>query len=139
MVHQRDKHKERLGFPMQYKKVEGGYELTEVYSYMGLVKPTFTVVHKFYTIHTTGLIVIHVGYRWDGATGIPDNKYNIRASAVHDVYCQAMADKLLPMKRFRYLADYTFTDILIENGMWSYIALGHLLILRAYGLIRYGC
>ena len=42
---------------------------------------------------TCSEIYLYKGYRWDGNTYGPDCEKSLRASAVHDVWCQLMRDK----------------------------------------------
>ena len=121
----------------KYKKVKGGYVLTEGYYYMGKVKPEFMVKHNFFHIYRTGLVLIKKGYFWNGANLIKDSKKNLRASCVHDTYCQAMSLYILPMKRFRAKSDRVFSDICKQDGMNRFIAKLYYIGLRVYGIVRY--
>lgn len=40
----------------------------------------------------TGHVLLHPGYGWDGSSGAPDTIKCMRASALHDVWCQAMRE-----------------------------------------------
>ncbi|AFK66704.1 tail assembly chaperone [Colwellia phage 9A] len=119
-----------------HKKVKGGYELLEDYMYMGYVKPLFEIRHKYFTIFPNGLILIKKGYQWNGANVIKDTKQNLRASLVHDAYCQAMALKILPMS-YRLPSDRTYKKLCKSDGMNKYWAGTQFFFLRAYGLIKF--
>jgi hypothetical protein len=122
----------------KYKKVKGGYVLTEDYHYMGKVKPTFMVKHNFFQIYQTGLVIVKKGYFWNGANIVKDTKKNLRASCVHDAYCQALGWYLIPMKPYRQKSDETFSDICKEDGMSKFVAGLYYLGLRVYGLVAFG-
>jgi len=47
------------------------------------------------TLYVCGLLILHTGYEWDGATGVFDTVSNMRASAVHDAGCVLVRARLL--------------------------------------------
>jgi hypothetical protein len=58
------------------------------------------------------------GYTWDGATGAIDTHSIIKASCVHDIFCELINARLLPV-RFQKIA-----DILLVEKMrcyWEYL------------------
>ncbi len=124
---------------LKYKKVGNNYELTHNHFFRGKVKPYENIHHEYFSIVGNGWVLIHKGYQWNGANFIPDTKHNLRASCLHDVYCQAMgkSERLLPMT-FRPFSDITYRDICIEDGMLPFFANIQLLALRIYGVLRYG-
>lgn len=73
------------------------------------------VNHSYISLHN-GLLTVYQGYCWDGATGVPDNIDNLRASLFHDALYQLMRLGLLDRKH-RDVADRLFQKICLEDGM----------------------
>jgi len=63
-----------------------------------------------------GWLVILVGYMWDGATGVPNNPDNMRASLFHDALYELMQLGLLDRK-YRDVADKLLRELCLEDGM----------------------
>jgi len=55
-------------------------------------------------------------YSWDGASGVPDNPDNMRASCLHDALYQLMRLGLLDRK-YKDVADQLFRRICLQDGM----------------------
>lgn len=93
------------------------YQLIDEYVIQTDIHPKMDVIQPFYTIFTTGTIVIKAGYAWDGASGPAiDTRNFMRGSLVHDVGCQAVNDGILP-KHFRPKFDRLLRQICREDGM----------------------
>lgn len=73
-------------------------------------------IDKYVTLDS-GLLTIHAGYAWDGASGpVIDTANSIRATLVHDAVYQLMREMVLPY-RYRSYCDDLFHSILLEDGM----------------------
>jgi len=70
------------------------------------------------TLSTDGLMKVHDGYAWDGASGVIDSKTNIKASCGHDALYQLMRMKKLPHSEWPS-ADEDFCVWLKEAGAWD--------------------
>ncbi|HPS54033.1 MAG TPA: hypothetical protein PLP05_00400 [Sedimentisphaerales bacterium] len=63
-----------------------------------------------------GWLMVMAGYMWDGATGVPANPDNMRASLFHDALYELMQLGLLDRK-YRDVADQLLRKICLEDGM----------------------
>lgn len=103
--------------------VEGfKYQLAEDYT----VKTPITgsdIDDDYFRLLVDGTLLIRKGYAWDGASGPTfDTKSSMRASLVHDFFCQVMRDGRLPFT-FQKAVNDLFYAHCIEGGMWSWRAL----------------
>lgn len=78
--------------PIRYRKV-GSWnvleEMTKIYTDIMLPYPIKT---KYLELNTIGLLTIHEGYAWNGASGPTiDTPDTIRGSLYHDALCQLKA------------------------------------------------
>ena len=94
------------------------YQLTRNYSvFTGIMIPE-DVIYDYFTITSNGWLHIKKGYAWDGASGPTfDTKSSMRASAVHDCYCQASNDKRIDYKEFGPQFNKVFYEICLEDEM----------------------
>lgn len=77
------------------------------------------ITGEFYELLPSGMLIIKLGYAWDGASGpTVDTDDSMRGSLVHDVLCQMIRRGQLP-KSLLGLVNAVFHDILIEDGMWK--------------------
>lgn len=77
----------------------------------------------YFTLKENGYLRVKKGYAWDGASGPTfDTKSSMRASMVHDVFCQAMRDKRLSYERWQDTVNEFFEKQCIEDGMWEWRA-----------------
>lgn len=78
---------------------------------------------EYFALDEDGTLTIHHGYAWDGASGPTfDSKSSMRASLVHDVFCQVMRDKRLDFDRWQDTVNALFKAHCIEDGMWGWRA-----------------
>lgn len=118
-----------------YKK-EYDYRLKRNYIHQTHIIPPNEVIHPYFRIDMKGKLTAKKGYAWDGATGGIDTKDFMRGSLVHDIWCQAIAEGLLPQS-YRKLVDRLLYRILEEDGMsgirrlWIYNAI------RLYVIFKY--
>lgn len=96
------------------------YQFTRDYScYTGIMLP-HDIVRDFYTLTADGWCHIKKGYAWDGPSGPTlDTKDSLRASAIHDCYCQAAKDRLIDYDTFSPQYHQVFKDICLEDEMCS--------------------
>lgn len=88
---------------------------------------------RFISVVNDGDLVIHKGYAWDGASGpVPDTRWNMRASLVHDALYQLIRNKHLPVT-VRNDADLLFRQICIEDGVPRPIAWTYYQALKRFG------
>lgn len=103
-----------------YYKAGYKYQFTRDYScFTGILLPQ-DIIRDFYTLTANGWCHIKKGYAWDGASGPTfDTKDSMRASAIHDCYCQAAKDRLIDYKIVAPHYHKVFRDICVEDGMWG--------------------
>jgi len=113
---------ERIKYRSGYK-----HQLAETYATGVEIFPDRLVSGEFYALGSDGVLVVRVGYAWDGATGALDTPSFMRGSLVHDALYQMMGEGLLPLK-WRKQADKELRRICREDGMpwvraqWVYLA-----------------
>ena len=71
---------------------------------------------KFGFFNRKGILTIKAGFQWDGATGALDTPDIMKASCVHDWFCTAVDNKVLPVE-YRRKGDDLFERICLEEGM----------------------
>jgi hypothetical protein len=74
---------------------------------------------SFLNLDAQGNLTIYKGYAWDGASGIPDTRWNITASLVHDALYQLLRNGAL---KNREIADKEYRAQCIRAGMYKWIA-----------------
>ena len=95
------------------------YQLSEPYAMKLPFKPPVDIVTEWIELGRNGVLVIHQGYAWDGASGpARDTKTIMRGSLVHDALYQLMREGILPQK-YRELADKILYLICKQDGMWQ--------------------
>jgi len=101
---------------VKYRKLNGWkYELMSPLSvYVPELENVF-IDHPFGKIEG-GSITVEKGYAWDGATGIPDNPDNMRASLFHDFLYQLMREGSLD-RSHRDIADQLCKRLCLADGM----------------------
>lgn len=75
---------------LKYKKIdhpEYKYELIEDYVIRTPIKGRH-ISQKYFELFRIGLLRLHKGYRWDGATCFPDFDWIVLPSAIHDCFYQ---------------------------------------------------
>lgn len=94
------------------------YQLYETYAVKTGIEG-FSCKTDFLHLFSDGTLVIYKGYAWDGATGVPDFKFMLRASLVHDALYQLIRLGLLPtcMKK---KADVLFSAVCKESALSLY-------------------
>lgn len=65
----------------------------------------------------SGNIIVAEGYCWDGATAIPDNYDNMRASLFHDAMYQLIREGKLDRNKYKDVADILMKRLCLEDGM----------------------
>ena len=102
------------------------YELTRAHThvlrhYEPLRKYRATIEQdgtKWVELYGDGLLHIHRGYCWDGASGPAlDTMSMARASLIHDAGLQLIAEGQLPIKPWKKHFDQEFRLIMKENGV----------------------
>lgn len=103
-------------------KYKAGYKYQIVEDYIILTKLVgLDAKTDFIRLRPDGLLVIHKGYAWDGATGFPDIASVMRGSLVHDALYQLIRMELIPSD-CKKKADRLLEDICIEDGMHHWMA-----------------
>jgi len=93
------------------------YQLAESYYINTRVYPDETIHTDFLSLYRSGLMIIHKGYAWDGASGPTiDTESTMAGSLVHDALYQLMRLELIP-RTFRWLADRLMQRIMLSEGM----------------------
>ena len=114
------------------------YMLAENYRLKLDRKPLRGIVTKWFTLDTSGWLIIKKGYCWDGCSGpARDDETNMRAGLVHDWGYQAIREGIFPSTfKNRLYVDNLFYDILIEDGMFILRAKYYWLGVRAAGWLH---
>ena len=116
---------------MKYRK---GYKY-QVYEDLVLqtVVRGFTVNDTFFTLDSTGRLLIRVNYAWDGASGPTwDDETNMTPSLAHDAFYQMMREGYLPQS-LKDTVDRQFKDMCLERGMCSFRAAYYLEGVHLFG------
>ena len=111
---------------IKYEEVGGElkYRLVEEYFYDTGIMVRSPIIHGKVVLCTTGRLHFLVGYRWNGATGVPDTDSVIRASLVHDGLFDMFQAGLLDTRHV-ITSNNIFRRICKEDGMcglvyWTY-------------------
>jgi hypothetical protein len=82
---------------MKWKRQAGSLKwiLAEDFSIQTEIRPEKEINFGKITLYVSGLLVLHAGYAWDGATGVFDTLSNMIASAVHDAGCVLVRASLI--------------------------------------------
>lgn len=95
------------------------YQVASEFSYNTGIKGHAVSLDGYITLMADGLLIIHAGYAWDGASGPAINTKNfVRGSLVHDALYQLIKEDSLPFS-FRPVADKLLVQICKEDGMWA--------------------
>jgi hypothetical protein len=92
------------------------------------IKPPKPIKTAFSSLSEDGILTIEKGFCWDGATGGFDTKNVMRASCVHDAFCNWQHQGLLTVEH-RKQADKLFKDLILADGVddfragWMYGAI----------------
>lgn len=76
----------------------------------------FNVETRWVKLTEHGRLHVKAGYPWDFATGAVDTESIIKASLVHDIFCELINDGLLP-EHVQVLADEQFRMIAKAEDM----------------------
>lgn len=108
---------------MKIKYVNGfKYQLAQDYLISTPIVGT-VIVDDYFTLNMNGDLIIYRGYAWDGASGPTfDTASSMRASLVHDVFCQVMRDKRLSYEKWQNEVNDLFEKMCIDDGMWAWRA-----------------
>lgn len=116
-------------------KYRAGYKyvLDENICVMTSVMPRTAVAMDHITLFQNGKICIEAGYAWDGASGpVPDTKWNMTASLVHDALYQLLRRDLLAY-HFKEAVDSTFRELCISGGVPKCLAWTYYKALQKFG------
>jgi len=102
---------EKIRYKSGYK-----YQLAEPYKIQLPIKPSQSIDGDYYSLGTSGILMMWRGYAWNGASGAIDTKNFMRGSAVHDALYQMIAEGQLP-DSYRDEADDILIQICKEDGM----------------------
>ena len=104
------------------RKKSWKYELAEDDVSRISLRPPHNIKRWYCYLTTEGVLTTHVGYAWDGASGITyDSKNTMRGSLVHDVLYQLMREGLLD-RSYRKAADRVMYELLLEERMTKFRA-----------------
>ena len=118
---------------IKFEKVKYKHKLKEEVQYMtDILGIEFS--NNYFELQKHGLLIIKVGYCWDGASGPTwDDKTNYESSCIHDALYQLMRLLVLVRKTHRKYADKVLRDVSIEKGMWKWRANAWYWAVRKYG------
>ena len=77
--------------------------------------PEYPAGNRF-VFYKEGYLYIANGYAWNGASGIPDTKYTLYPSLIHDAWYQLIRERAVYMYTKTY-ADKWFGDLCHERGL----------------------
>ncbi|MCK9172007.1 MAG: hypothetical protein RBR03_09085 [Desulfuromonas thiophila] len=97
------------------------YQLAERYQLQTELRPLDRLLTPFVELDCTGLLTIHAGYAWDGATLCPDFPWILRGSLVHDALYQLIRLRLLPVAA-KDTADALLHQHCLEDGASRFAA-----------------
>ena len=102
----------KLAYKSGYK-----YQAVLDFSYDVGIKGFEVHMNGFISLTRDGVLTIHAGYAWDGASGPAINTVNFRrGSLVHDALYQLIENDLIPFS-YRMRADEILVEICKEDGM----------------------
>ena len=106
------------GKDFTWKKIkhpEFKYEVTQMYSVMLPYKPPKSIHTRYFEFLQNGELIIHPGYRWDGASGPTlDTISTMRGSCCHDIPYQMFREGTLN-RTLKRDADRTLQLMLMED------------------------
>lgn len=91
---------------------------------------------KFGFFNRKGILKIEKGFRWDGATGALDTPDIMKASCVHDWFCNAVDNGVLSVE-YRRKGDDLFHRVCLEEGMPEFRAAYCHAAVVAWGQAKY--
>lgn len=98
------------------------YQLLEDWSVPTTIEGAAANIAGFITLRQDGLLTIHAGYAWDGASGPTlDTKSSMRASLAHDALYQLERAGHLGQE-WREAADEVLYRLCMQDGMWGWRA-----------------
>ena len=93
------------------------YQLVESYSVQTPVRPIDFILSEYIELTVLGVLTIHKGYAWDGASGPGIDTKNIMSPSLeHDAFYQLMRQRLLD-PAWRVAVDRFLQTRCLENGM----------------------
>lgn len=101
---------------IEYKKVTGGYQVTETICTRSGIKLEVAIKNRSSSMTKGGRITLLPGFFWDGATGAIDTPDIMEASAFHDFICNEYNQGRLTTSQ-RKQGDKMFKSKLKETGM----------------------
>lgn len=92
------------------------YRVLETFQVQTNIIPDKPIKTAFSSLSKDGLLTIEKGFCWDGATGYFDRDTIMRASCIHDAFCNWQEMGLLEVKH-RKQADKMLRQHCLEDGM----------------------
>lgn len=99
----------------------------------GLISPIKT---EFGLFKPDGVLNIEKGFQWDGATFAWDTDSIMKGSCVHDWFCNAVDNGVLPVS-YRRKGDDLFKRICLEEGMPEFRAVYAHAAVVAWGKLKH--
>lgn len=100
--------------------------------------PPKPIKTNFSALYMNGKLSIEKGFCWDGASGGFDTANFMRASLIHDCFCNWMVQDLLPYNPYWDKADALLRKIALEDGMSKFRANYVYQAIKYHGCLRYG-
>jgi len=92
----------------------------------------YLIEDDYITLLKNGLMILHRGYAWDGASCFPDFDWIIRGSCGHDGGYQLIRRGLLPM-RYRVVFDALLGKHCVQDGTIKFVAAGVRIAVNRFG------
>jgi hypothetical protein len=92
----------------------------------------FLIEEDYITLLKSGLMIMHKGYAWDGASHFPDFDWILRGSCGHDGGYQLIRNGLLPMK-YRVVFDTLLGKHCVQDGTIRFVAAGVRIAVNKFG------
>ena len=92
----------------------------------------FHIETDYVTLFRDGLMVLHKGYAWDGASNFPDFSWIMRGSCGHDGGYQLIRLGLLPTK-YKVVFDALLGKHCVQDGAFTVVARGVTIAVERFG------
>jgi hypothetical protein len=110
------------------------FELVYKFEIQTSLKFDKPIIHEYFTISENGKMVIFPKYRWDGCSAkiLKNRKENCIGCLSHDVFFQAMREKLIPLNRLKEV-NLFFRETLINCGLNKFLAWNYYYAVSIFG------
>ena len=109
--------RKKMNQKIKYSSLRGlKYRLLETIEIETNIIPPKPIKTDFSSLSADGKLTVEKGFCWDGATGGLDTENVMRASLIHDAFCNWQHQGYLDLEH-RKQADKLFRNLLDEDGV----------------------